>query len=313
MACRKEYMVLPLTEGAIHLPDGRKLGFSEFGDPTGKPLFYFHGLPGSRLEAAFAHEAAARQGLRVIGLDRPGFGLSSFQPHRRILDWPLDVAAVADTLQLPRFGVFGISGGCPYILACAATMPERLVAVGEVCGLGPLQLGIPKDMWLLPRVVLSLVRKSPGLVRPFLILVGMILRHGAKSILRLAPYLAPAPDNRVFRDPRNRALLGRSFSESVRSGAQGAIWDMHLALRPWGFDVARIKPTVLIWHGEADSTVPVDMGRQLASALPHCRAEFVPNEGHFSLPLLHMERVLSFLGQEMNRTMSVLAEGDLVP
>src|SRR5215475_13446761 len=97
-------------DGVLRLADGRALGYAEFGAPGGEPYFYFHGHPGSRLEARFAESAATAAGVRVIALDRPGYGLSDAQPGRAILDWPTDVAQAADLLGIDRFSVVGASG-----------------------------------------------------------------------------------------------------------------------------------------------------------------------------------------------------------
>src|SRR5688572_28104051 len=120
----------------LTLSDGRKVGIAEFGAPAGRPVVYCHGFPASRLEARLAHEAAKEVGARLIALDRPGYGLSDFQPGRRIGDWPRDVVEAADALGVQRFAMLGVSGGAPYALACAALLPERITALGVVCGLG---------------------------------------------------------------------------------------------------------------------------------------------------------------------------------
>ena len=101
------------------LPDGRSLGYAAYGDPQGKPLFFFHGFPSSRLEAQFTEGVAGRLGARIIAIDRPGFGRSDFKKERRIRDWPDDVLALADALGIDRFAVLGVSGGGPYAAACA--------------------------------------------------------------------------------------------------------------------------------------------------------------------------------------------------
>src|SRR5215469_2306795 len=89
------------------LSGGRRLGYAQYGRPDGEPIMYFHGHPGSRLEASLAHDAAAASGFRVIALDRPGYGLSDFQPRRVVTDWPADVAAAADALGIDTFSVAG--------------------------------------------------------------------------------------------------------------------------------------------------------------------------------------------------------------
>ena len=125
------------TDGRIRLADGRRLGYAEYGDPEGKPLFYCHGFPASRLEAALLDPSARKAGVRVVAADRPGCGLSDFQPDRRIGDWPGDVVELAGALGIDRFAVVGVSGGGPYALACARKIPQRLTAAAVVCGLGP--------------------------------------------------------------------------------------------------------------------------------------------------------------------------------
>lgn len=106
----------------VTLTNGRALGFAEFGSlgDEATPLFAFHGLPGSRLESASFHRAGCDLNVRVIGIDRPGLGLSSAQPNRKLLDWPADTRELARNLNLSRCYVLGVSAGGPYALACAS-------------------------------------------------------------------------------------------------------------------------------------------------------------------------------------------------
>jgi len=116
------------------LKDGRRLGYAEFGVPNGKPLFHFHGYPGSRLEGKLLHETAAKCGVRLIAIDRPGMGFSDVKPNRSILDWPGDVAELADSIGIDRFAVEGVSGGGPYSAACAYRIADRITKAGIVSG-----------------------------------------------------------------------------------------------------------------------------------------------------------------------------------
>ena len=109
----------------VKLPDERKIAYQEYGDPHGYPVFFFHGWIGSRLDFAPNDAIAAEAGARVISIDRPGCGPSDFKTDRRLLDWPTDVASVADALDIDRFAVCGHSFGGPYALACAHELPER--------------------------------------------------------------------------------------------------------------------------------------------------------------------------------------------
>ena len=126
-----------IDDQMITLSDDRRLGYAEYGDPQGWPLMFFHGTPGSRVMARFAGPKARELGLRLIAPDRPGFGLSDFQPQRRLLDWAKDVEELADALNLEQFSVVGVSGGGPYVAVCAWKLGERLISAGIVSGLAP--------------------------------------------------------------------------------------------------------------------------------------------------------------------------------
>jgi pimeloyl-ACP methyl ester carboxylesterase len=126
------------SEHTFKLPDGRTLVYAEYGAPAGKPIIYFHGSPGSRLDPQMLDQSClVKFNVRLIAPDRPGMGLSDFQPNRKISDWPDDVVALADSLGLHSFAVLGVSGGAPYAEVCALKIPHRLTAVAIVSGVGP--------------------------------------------------------------------------------------------------------------------------------------------------------------------------------
>ncbi len=265
----------------LRLRDGRRLGYAEYGDPGGTPAFYFHGHPGSRLESRFADEASADAGLRVIALDRPGYGLSDFQPGRRILDWPRDVAEAADALGLDRFGVLGSSGGGPYALACAHELPERVTTAGVISGVGPYDVpGATDGMRWQNRVGFQLGARFPPLAR--LIMASMerqLRRRPGRTLDAIAQAMSPR-DAELARRPEVREILAADIAEAFRQGSRGAALDVVLLGRPWGFRPGEIEPEVLLWHGERDVLVPPPMARHVAGELPNCRATFFPDEGH---------------------------------
>src|SRR5690242_14163950 len=77
----------------MQLSDGRMLAFDEYGAADGFPIIYMHGTPGARLEWPFfaTDEVTRAANVRLIVPDRPGMGLSQFQPERNVIDWPDDV------------------------------------------------------------------------------------------------------------------------------------------------------------------------------------------------------------------------------
>jgi len=263
----------------IQLRDGRRLGYAEWGDPGGQPLVYFHSWPGSRVEGRFGDQAATAGGVRLIALDRPGMGLSDFQPHRTFVDWPDDVVQVAAALRLDRFAVLGISGGGPYAAVCAWKLPQRVTRAGIVSGLGPLAVpGVTAAMGQGNQLLFRVVGRAPVLRR---VLMGMMALSAPRRPDRILERgLVAAVDKRFLDRPEVRQILVESLSEAFRSGSRGSAWELGLYARPWGFRLEDIEVPVHVWHGEQDANAPVAMGRYLARAIPDCRATFYPAEGH---------------------------------
>ena len=282
-------------EKILRLTDGRHLGYAELGATDGKPLLYCHGLPASRLEARLCHKAAYRLGIRVIAPDRPGFGRSDFQPQRSLADWPQDVVQLADVLALERFAVLGVSGGGPYAVACACALAQRLSAIGLVAPLGP--VAVPE----LGGAMKGPARFSFRLAQHWPRLADLIYGELLGRLLHRRPLLAllllqvAEPDRPVVRNAETRQILRSSIQEAFRHGGRGAVAELRLFASDWDLELGRITTAVHLWHGELDRTVPVIMGRHLAAAIPHCQARFLSQEGHFSLPVNHMEEILRTL------------------
>jgi pimeloyl-ACP methyl ester carboxylesterase len=272
----------PAEDRTLRLRDGRTLGYAEYGAPAGKPLFVFHGSPGSRVQVRVAHGPALARGVRVIAPDRPGLGLSTRLPGRQIADWPDDVRELADVLGLARFAVIGISGGGPYAMACAWGLPERITRAGVVSGVAPatgsrLVDGLRRG----GHGVLNLVLERPWLMRGVMALGAVPSRRFPDRVFARVRTLAPPVDQPILRRPEVAASLSASLHEAFRSGGQGVADELLLLLRPWTFHPEEIRIPVRLWHGEADGVVPLAMGRHLAQAIPHCRAEFIPGGGHY--------------------------------
>lgn len=285
------------TSQTITLKDGRALGYGEWGDPAGKALFYFHGYPGSRYEAALADESGGRLGVRLIALDRPGMGLSSPKPGRQLLDWPEDVLEAAATLGIGRFAVVGMSGGGPYAAACAYKIPDRLTTCAIVASLAPLKYGA-KEMTFQIRLVFLVARYVPRLYELILEFVIRRYRQDPEKMERMLLdrlYRLPEPDRRYLEKPEIRAAIIRYTEEAFRQGAKGPAYEGHLYTQPWGFEPAEISfDRVGLWHGDLDRSVPVAMGRAMARRIPNVRAIFYANDAHLSIALNHMDEILKW-------------------
>ena len=280
----------------ITLRDGRTLSYARFGDPDGSPVFYFHGFPGSRLEPRIGHEGALKAGVKLLAIDRPGFGRSTRKPGRCLLDWPDDVVELADALGIERFAVMGVSGGGPYAAACALKIPQRLRAAAIVCGVGPLDVpGITEGMMRTNRMLFGAARYLGPVLRIMMASMSRaLLRDPLKAMERMAGSL-PEPDRILMQSPEVREHFGAGVREALRQGTKPAVEEAKIYGKPWGFRLEDISMPVELFQGELDVNVPVGMGRYQASAIPNCRAHFYPDEGHLSLAQNRMGDILAAL------------------
>jgi pimeloyl-ACP methyl ester carboxylesterase len=282
---------------SIRRPGGQRLAWCELGDHAGQPVIYCHGFPSSRREAMLLDPVARTQGMRILAPDRPGYGDSSDQPGRTIPDWSEDIAALADHLGLGRFSLLGVSGGAPYALACAWRIRERICACALVCPLGPVYLDDMLAAMAWPaRLNLTLARQVPDLAHfAFGGLTAGLLTRWPQTVDRFRTLTAPPADRAELAQAETRAILNRTIADAMRGGARGARRDLLLYTRPWGIPLGEIALPIQLWHGEADGTVPIAHARWYERHLPNCRAHYLPDEGHYSLPLRHAGTILAAL------------------
>ncbi|MCJ7599316.1 MAG: alpha/beta hydrolase [Methyloceanibacter sp.] len=267
----------------IHrLSDGRKLGYAEFGDPDGAPVIALHGTPGSRLMFALADQAARERNLRLIALDRPGYGLSDVKDFPTLHDASEDIAGLADFLQLKQLALIGVSGGGPFAVALAASRPERIKLLALVSPVGPIAEAsehIKISTW--HRHLFAELALSPLACGSFF--------WGLKALLAVAPDVAYAglkhhaseTDRELLGEGAVRASLYEAIREGLHPGVDGAVQDLQLYCRPWGLALDKIDVPSLIWQGSDDPIVPPEAAYYLARTLPNCRLEMLPGLGHY--------------------------------
>lgn len=276
------------------LPDGRTLGYAEHGDPGGKPVFYFHGFPGSRIEARLMHEPAVVRNVRVIAVDRPGMGLSDFQPKRRIVDWPKDVAALADHLGFDKFIVVGASGGGPYSAVCARALPQRVEKAVLLAGVGSMHApGATKGMSTQNKMLFLVSKYAPAVAGIFMVVMAMQSSNREHVIKQIRRSASPEDKLVLEQRPELADLLYDSALEALRQGTRGVRHELYLYSRRWGFRLDRIEVPVLLWQGEKDANVPPSMGRYQAENIPNCTATFLPKEGHMGCIANHYDEVFA--------------------
>jgi pimeloyl-ACP methyl ester carboxylesterase len=285
----------------VVLNDGRKLGFAAYGEKSGSPVLYFAGGIGTRLQVQPNSRCPIPPGIRLIGIDRPGLGLSDFQEGRTLLDWPEDVHQLADALELSRFSVLGVSAGGPYALACAYRLPERI----HKCGLVATET--PPDTNPLPpggmRMMLWMYRSLPRITGLwFWWLYG---RHFGKKEEQPSAFLHKPQkiskafcekDRQMWSDPEMRHQNLMDHIEACRQGTRGPAYEAGLWGQPWGFRPEEIAfDRILLWHGEKDFSVPIASVRAMSRRLPHCEACYFPDHGH-SVGSYYWKEILETLG-----------------
>lgn len=282
------------TDKRFRLRDGRSLGYAEYGNPAGKPIFFFQGTPSSRLFHHPDESGAASLGARIITMDRPGFGLSDFQPGRTLLDWPEDMVELAAVLGIDRFAVAGISGGGPYVAACAFKIPHRLTKAAVISGVGPMDSPeTTRGMSRMRRLGITIAKQAPWLLTPLLWLVSNPRRNPERFFEQISAQ-SSEPDRAILAQPQVKAMLIENWVEATRPGIRGFAWEALIFTRPWGFRLEDITMEVHLWHGEEDASTPLPMAQYVASAIPNCHATFLLGEGHLLL-FNHWREILAVL------------------
>jgi pimeloyl-ACP methyl ester carboxylesterase len=273
-------------ERLVQAADGRMLAVEETGDPAGRPVLVHMGTPNSRRLFARNAADAARRGLRLISYDRPGYGGSSPDPGRSVADCAGDVRAICAALGIDRLVMWGISGGGPHVLACAALLPDLVAAAASLASPAPYGAdgldwfaGMGQDNVDDFRLLLAdedAARKKLESDREeFLAASADELGEGMKTLLSPVDAAALTGDLAEF--------LASSMQEGLAPGPQGW-WDDGVAeVGPWGFELAAISVPVLVMHGREDKFVPFAHGEWLAAHIPGAEARLLDEDGHLTL------------------------------
>jgi pimeloyl-ACP methyl ester carboxylesterase len=276
----------PVRDSSIRLPDGRALAYAEWGDLLGRPVFLFHGMPGSRLFFPDP-QTAAEGGVRAITVDRPGMGGSDPQPGHVVADWPADVVELAGALGLDRFGVVGWSAGTPYAFACAALIPEQLTGAAGTTSAAAMRYLIAGE----PELRDTMLDDDDRAILELLPDRGAAERRAASDAAEFVIGIAAQPeqllerpadpgDEWFFDDPDRRRSFVESMREAVRQGAEAMSPQFVAQVAPWGFRLEDISMAVHVWAGANDEVTPPDQMRRVADKIPTCRFKVWNDVGH---------------------------------
>ncbi len=283
------------------LKDGRTLGFAEYGDPDGHPVFFFHGTPGSRLQAADFQDAALARHCRFFGIDRPGMGLSSMSKQHGLLSWADDIRELADHLNISQFSIIAHSGGAPFALACAYAFPERIHGIAIVSGLGPTLIpGANEGMNRGMRIINVLSRMIPGLSW-LLMQVHRSLLSKPERFKSMLQQLSE-PDRIILDNPKQWSAMLVAQTETFRQGVAGPAREFQLLVREWGFDLSKITCPVTIWYGQLDSQVPRSHAEIYKRLLPNSELKISDKDAHLSMLYNHVEEILESVQPKVGRS-----------
>jgi len=275
----------PHRDGTTTLRDGRRLGWAQFGDPDGDPVFWFHGTPGARSQ--LPHDAghlAVERGLRIVTVERPGTGDSTPHVYDRIVEFADDLRQVADDLDIDRFAVVGLSGGGPYLLAVAHELSDRMQAGVVLGGIGPTRGSdsiVSHTMLLVPAAA-ALERVRGPLVDGLHRLVHLVtpLADPAVDI-----FFRLMPGDRAHMTARpldRRQFTADMIDANERSGLGAAINDLILFGRHWGFELRSIKVPIIFYGGSSDVIVPYLHAERQSKRVAGSRLRTYEGRGHFA-------------------------------
>jgi pimeloyl-ACP methyl ester carboxylesterase len=251
------------TDSRVRAVDtGRgRVAYAEYGDPDGDPVLFFHGTPGSRLLGAVYADAASERGVRVLAVDRPGYGESDPWRDRTLADTGEFAVPVIDDAGVDRAGVVGFSGGGPHALAMAALHPGRVRRVDLVGGAVPPDCG--PDGPRAQRLLATLAARTPRLLGGLLRFQTWLARRNPSAVV----------DQYTTGDTGDvpaevTALAGRDFVEALDASRNGVVTESRLLESEWDVSLEAVDAPVTLWHGDRDGNVPIEGARQFQRRLP---------------------------------------------
>lgn len=270
----------PPAAKKITLRDGRRLGFTEFGDLSGRPVINCHGGLVNRMDVMWADAAAKKARVRLISPDRPGVASSDRCRTRLLVDWPSDVVELADALHLEKFSILGWSMGGQYALACGNALPKRVKHIAVIAGC--LELSKRKNFDHLnpmDKDFSRLTHHLPPIAWATYWMLGKIARHLPNYWVKASSRHLSSRDKQIIAaEPKKNFVLPMAQALAT---PRGMLDEYRVFVEPWGFDPTTIVVPVSVWQGTDDTLVPASWAKHLAKQLPSARLHMVAGQGHF--------------------------------
>ena len=280
----------------IELPDGRSLDVYVDGPADGVPLVSHHGTPGAGLPFRPFVRAAAERGMRWVSYSRPGYSSSTRHEGRSVADCVDDVVAILDHLGAGRFYTTGGSGGGPHTLACAALLPDRVLACAAIAAVAPHDAkGLDWIAGMGPENIqeFAAAEEGPEALETYLESEAPGLREAtsAQELIDTMAGLLPPVDRDALSGEFADAMI-ESTHRALATGIWGWFDDDMAFFRDWGFPLDGIDAPVALWQGREDKMVPFSHGGWLAANTSGARAHLLDDHGHLSIAVSSFDRVL---------------------
>jgi pimeloyl-ACP methyl ester carboxylesterase len=286
-----------MTSHTITLPDGRLLGYARYGPSAGRPVLYFHGTPSSRLELLLLHHYGVdleallgEAGLQLLAVDRPGMGLSTFNPQGDFLSFAADTGELMNQLSIASCPVLCWSGGGPFALATAYAHPQRISSVTIICGFTrrfdeEVVRVMNTNVWYF-----RAAKYIPAVLRSGLFVVS---RRRVNSTVPQKVTGLPYVDFQYMKRLRDLRVLSRlTLKEACRVSTRGAVHEARTYFQEFGFPLEAIQQPVHYWWGTKDKSVIELHAQAVEQRVPGARMHYRPGEGHLSIWVKYMKEIL---------------------
>ena len=271
-------LISEIKDQFIHVADGRRLGYAEYGKSNGYPVLFFHGAPGSSHLHPDLAKIAAQNNVRLIAVDRPGYGLSDDQPNRSFLSFADDINVLTNSLGVKKFSIIGFSAGSPYPIACGYIFPDRVNKIALVSTLAPINApDVTVGMSPMAKGLYDLAQANPAELRT----VFAAVAPNAKALLAAMSASAGDWDKKVLLD--RAAEFELEYEHTLKNGIEGMVSDFVLNSGNWGFPINECHTEVHLYSGSLDQNTPPAMTQYLAAQLPNSQVHVFQDEGHFIL------------------------------
>lgn len=263
------------------LKDKRKLGFAEYGNFNGYPIIYCHGSQSSRLEMHYDLSFAIENNLRIITIDRPGHGISDFNPNGSILEFARDAKQLMIHLKLDRFSVAGMSAGSPFALGMSYLFPENIYKTSIISGFAPFNQESKKYLSKEVKLMLNLAKSFPFLLKILLKIQAKQIVSKPKKILHGFLKIMSESDKEVLKNKSVMRVIENMFKESFRNGSEGIAYEISkLLVKDWNFELNEIQVPVTFWQGKKDNNIPYECVELMRNEIPNATLNIYSDKGH---------------------------------